>query len=81
MAPGRGALFGEALDAFADDPGGDPAAAARSAPAAAQGWFLSHVGEAVIGAEQAGEAVEVLQGARDREAVSLAIQCHCASLT
>lgn len=75
------ALFDEAFESFPEQPGDDAGEIARSLAAAAQGWFLSHLGQAALGAEQAGRSIEILKGHDDVVAVLKAIQCRCAALT
>lgn len=74
-------LFGEALEAFSNEPDEDAGRVARAMSAAVQGWFLSHLGQADLAIEQISRAIEVLKGHDDRTALFMAILCRCATET
>ncbi|HVR79485.1 MAG TPA: adenylate/guanylate cyclase domain-containing protein [Acidimicrobiia bacterium] len=74
-------LLGEALTAFGEGSDEEATVKAWALTAAAQGWFLCHLGQAVGGEEQVGRAVDALRRIDDRDGFLLAVQCHCAALT
>jgi predicted ATPase len=74
-------LLGEALVAFPDGSDDKATVKVRAGSAATQGWFLSHLGQATRGAEQAEHAVDALRPLDDLTLLLLANECHCAALS
>lgn len=74
-------LLGEALTAFPEGSPDETTVKAWALAAAAQGWFLCHLGQAAGGEEQVARAVDALRRLDDRDGFLLAVECHCAALT
>lgn len=74
-------LFGEALLAFPEGSEDERVVKAWAGSVAAQGWFLSHLGQAALGAELAERAVDTLRSLDDIQLLLLANECQCAALT
>lgn len=74
-------LLGEALTAFPEGSPDETTIKAWALAAAAQGWFLCHLGQAAGGEEQVARAVDALRRLDDRDGFLLAVECHCAALT
>lgn len=74
-------LFGEAVAALPERSTDEASAKAWALSAAAQGWFLGHLGQAARGLDQIERAMDLLVPLGDRVALLLANECHCAVLT
>ncbi|MEX0797756.1 MAG: adenylate/guanylate cyclase domain-containing protein [Acidimicrobiia bacterium] len=74
-------LFGEALEVFPEGSDDRETVKAWAGSAAAHGWFLSHLGQAALGAELAERAVAALRPLDDLQLLLLANECQCAALT
>jgi tetratricopeptide (TPR) repeat protein len=74
-------LLGEAVASLEESSDDETTVEAWALAAATQGWFLSHLGQAVRGEEQIARAVEALRQFGDSEGFLLANECHCAALT
>ncbi|MEX2134589.1 MAG: hypothetical protein WEB67_10645, partial [Acidimicrobiia bacterium] len=74
-------LFGEALEVFPEGSDDRETVKAWAGSAAAHGWFLSHLGQAALGAELAERAVAALRPLDDLRLLLLANECQCAALT